>query len=289
MSVESLWGQIIATPGTVSIVCCGIKSGNMICHWESNCAMKRFRYRNWHSRFYNKLGRWRKTNATEGGDQKTREKCKVTDSSMILPSACLSWFVYWEKKASHLCIIKTQPGFSRDFISKSSLDAEANAHQWLRQSLWNISWMFRTLAVLICRKKKKKDMQKCKVTSVFISSLCFFFFFFLQYKHWSREWVTMQLSPIIPPQPCPQPVYKPGMTHTSMLTLEYMAPLRTSPLRIQMIEAAGLALSAWQVRLSGSPALRLTTGPPLMTGSSGGTIDTDTNKEAAISHMTTIW
>lgn len=65
----------------------------------------------------------------------------------------------------------------------------------------------------------------------------------------------------------------PGMTHTSMLTLEYMAPLRTSPLRIQIIEAAGLALSAWQVRLSGSPALRLTTGPPLMTGSSGGTID----------------
>lgn len=59
--------------------------------------------------------------------------------------------------------------------------------------------------------------------------------------------------------------------HTWVPTLEYMAPLRTSPLRIQMMEAAGLALSAWQVRLSGSPARRLTTGPPLITGSSGGT------------------
>lgn len=38
-----------------------------------------------------------------------------------------------------------------------------------------------------------------------------------------------------------------------------------------MMEAAGLALSAWQVRLRGSPARRLTTGPPLMTGFSGGT------------------
>lgn len=62
-----------------------------------------------------------------------------------------------------------------------------------------------------------------------------------------------------------------GMTHTSELTLEYMAPLSTSPLRIQMMDAAGLALSAWQVRLRGSPARRLTTGPPLMTGFSGGT------------------
>jgi len=38
-----------------------------------------------------------------------------------------------------------------------------------------------------------------------------------------------------------------------------------------MMEAAGLALSAWQVRLRGSPALRLMMGPPIMTGSSGGT------------------
>lgn len=97
---------------------------------------------------------------------------------------------------------------------------------------------------------------------------------------------TTQPLPIIPPSPHPQLVFKPGMTHTSMLTLEYMAPLRTSPLRIQMIDAAGLALSAWQVRLSGSPALRLTTGPPLMTGSSGGTIDTDREREG-ISHMIT--
>ena len=55
------------------------------------------------------------------------------------------------------------------------------------------------------------------------------------------------------------------------LTLEYMAPLRTRPLRIQMMEAAGLALSAWQVRLRWSPARRLTTGEPTITGSSGGT------------------
>lgn len=40
-----------------------------------------------------------------------------------------------------------------------------------------------------------------------------------------------------------------------------------------MMEAAGLALSAWQVRFSGSPALRLITGPPLMMGSSGGTVE----------------
>lgn len=72
-----------------------------------------------------------------------------------------------------------------------------------------------------------------------------------------------------------------GLTHTSVLTLEYMAPLRTSPLRIQMIEAAGLALSAWQVRLRGSPARRLTTGPPLMTGFSGGTVDTQKERTLA--------
>lgn len=46
----------------------------------------------------------------------------------------------------------------------------------------------------------------------------------------------------------------------------------TSPFRSQMMEAAGLALSAWQVRLRGSPARRLITGPPRMTGSSGGTV-----------------
>lgn len=69
----------------------------------------------------------------------------------------------------------------------------------------------------------------------------------------------------------PKVVFEAGMTHTSELTLEYMAPLSTSPLRIQMMDAAGLALSAWQVRLRGSPARRLTTGPPLMTGFSGGT------------------
>lgn len=69
----------------------------------------------------------------------------------------------------------------------------------------------------------------------------------------------------------PKLMLEPGLTHTSELTLEYMAPLSTSPLRIQMIDAAGLALSAWQVRLRGSPARRLTTGPPLMTGFSGGT------------------
>lgn len=32
-----------------------------------------------------------------------------------------------------------------------------------------------------------------------------------------------------------------------------------------------MALSAWQVRFRGSPALRLMTGPPVITGSSGGT------------------
>lgn len=40
------------------------------------------------------------------------------------------------------------------------------------------------------------------------------------------------------------------------------------------MDAAGLALSAWHVKFRGLPALRLTTGPPPMTGSSGGTIDT---------------
>lgn len=104
-------------------------------------------------------------------------------------------------------------------------------------------------------------------------------FSFMNYtaKHAKRtqvhSWWT--LMAFIPSPTPPQPVYIPGMTHTSMLTLEYMAPLRTSPLRIQMIDAAGLALSAWQVRLRGSPALRLTTGPPPMTGSSGGTVDRD--------------
>lgn len=57
----------------------------------------------------------------------------------------------------------------------------------------------------------------------------------------------------------------------SVLTLEYMAPFSTSPFLIQMMEAAGLALSAWHVRFNGSPALRLTTGPPSITGLSGGT------------------
>ncbi len=91
----------------------------------------------------------------------------------------------------------------------------------------------------------------------------------------------LSLPIMVPQTTLPQLAIKPGMTHTSMLTLEYMAPFRTSPLRIQMIVAAGLALSAWHVRLSGSPALRLTTGPPLITGSSGGTVDTDTEKEKA--------
>lgn len=42
-----------------------------------------------------------------------------------------------------------------------------------------------------------------------------------------------------------------------------------------MMEAAGLALSAWQVRFSESPARRLTTGAPMITGSSGGTVKAD--------------
>lgn len=54
-------------------------------------------------------------------------------------------------------------------------------------------------------------------------------------------------------------------------TFVYAAPFSTSPLRIQMMEAAGLALSAWQVRFSESPARKLTTGAPIITGSSGGT------------------
>lgn len=84
-------------------------------------------------------------------------------------------------------------------------------------------------------------------------------------------WRTSQMLSELLHIHCPKLAFKPGMTHTSELTLEYMAPLSTSPLRIQMMDAAGLALSAWQVRLRGSPARRLTTGPPLMTGFSGGT------------------
>lgn len=40
-----------------------------------------------------------------------------------------------------------------------------------------------------------------------------------------------------------------------------------------MIEAAGLALLAWQVRFSEFPARKLTTGAPIITGSSGGTVN----------------
>lgn len=83
----------------------------------------------------------------------------------------------------------------------------------------------------------------------------------------------------------PKLVVESGMAPTSELTLEYMAPLRTSPLRIQMMDAGGLALSVWQVRLRGSPARRLTTGPPLMTGFSGGT---DTRKERTHLNQSTI-
>lgn len=53
----------------------------------------------------------------------------------------------------------------------------------------------------------------------------------------------------------------------------------TSPFLNQMMEAAGLALSAWQVRLRGSPARRLITGPPRMTGSSGGTAGVEGRRE----------
>lgn len=67
--------------------------------------------------------------------------------------------------------------------------------------------------------------------------------------------------------------------NSSELTLEYVAPFSTSPFRIQMIEAAGLALSAWHVRLRGSPALRLTMGPPMITGSSGGTTQDGKGKQ----------
>lgn len=59
----------------------------------------------------------------------------------------------------------------------------------------------------------------------------------------------------------------------SCRTFEYMAPLSTRPLRIQMMDAAGLATSAWHVRLRGSPARKLTTGAPTITGSSGGTVE----------------
>lgn len=84
---------------------------------------------------------------------------------------------------------------------------------------------------------------------------------------------------------CPHPLPPAGPTRTSLLTLEYMAPLSTSPSRIQMMEAAGLALSAWQVRLRGSPARRLTTGPPLMTGFSGGTGGTAGGGEQEVSQL----
>lgn len=68
-----------------------------------------------------------------------------------------------------------------------------------------------------------------------------------------------------------------------------MAPLRTSPLRIQMIEAAGLALSAWQVRFRGSPARRLTTGPPRITGFSGGTVDEQKEGAWVTKGLNSIW
>lgn len=40
-----------------------------------------------------------------------------------------------------------------------------------------------------------------------------------------------------------------------------------------MMDAAGLALSAWHVRLRWSPARKLTTGAPTITGSLGGTVE----------------
>ncbi len=104
MSVKSLRGQVITPLGwceqcllctTASKVGTRSVSENLRCEKvQADSSTDR----QWHIRFYNRLGRWRETNATKGGDQNTREKRKVTDSSMISPSACLSWFVDWEKR-----------------------------------------------------------------------------------------------------------------------------------------------------------------------------------------------
>ena len=87
-----------------------------------------------------------------------------------------------------------------------------------------------------------------------------------------------------------RPPRSPGRGGGGGLTLEYMAPLRTRPLRIQMMEAAGLALSAWQVRLRWSPARRLTTGEPTITGSSGGTAGEGKERRVGLSvRLLTQW
>lgn len=162
MPVKSLWGQVITSPGLCGqwlLFAMALKVGALSVS-ENHTFQADSSTESDIVDFHNRLGRWRETNATEGGDQNTREKREVTDSSPISPSACLSWFVYWEKKGqpTFFFAIKTQPGFSRDFISNSSLDAEANAHQWLRQSLWNISWVFSTFAVVIYSKARHANM-----------------------------------------------------------------------------------------------------------------------------------
>lgn len=233
----------------------------MICHWDSHGTIKRFmQVPALHSRFYNWLGRWRETNATEGGDQNTSEKCKVTHSSII--SICLSELIRIKRKEG-------QPYFWNQNTTSNFKGFHLKKQPRWQTPTNNSSSHSETFLGYLSH--LQSSFTACKN----VNNRCFHS---LKNVCRTEAQTPCNTCPSLTTPHHPQSVYKPGMTHTSVLTLAYMAPLRTSPLRIQMIEAAGLALSAWQVRLSGSPALRLTTGPPLMTGSSGGTIDTDTEK-----------
>ena len=67
------------------------------------------------------MGRLREKNAREG-QKIPAARIEIADGSMILPSTCVSWSLYLEKwPATVLFVNKTQPQFSRDFISKCSL------------------------------------------------------------------------------------------------------------------------------------------------------------------------
>jgi len=202
--------------------------------------------------------------AAKGGYLNTGKRLKVIDRAMI------SLFTLCTKKGREFCN-QTTAWISTGFHFKKHFECWDKYPPMAGAKCEAFNRFFAQRCGYL---QQRHTCKKCKLTDAFVLLITVYVLFWKDKANKEKETngtgeLKHRLTATLP-----QSVCIPGMTHTSMLTLEYMAPLRTSPLRIQMIEAAGLALSAWQVRLRESPALRLTTGPPPMTGSSGGTIDT---------------
>lgn len=128
MSIKCLWDQVIVIPGYCEqwLLWTMVVRVVTLCHWDSHCTIKRLMQIP-----VPKVTVDFKTGCEDEEKQmplKEEIKTSVRNAKSLIdplsPSVCLSWFEKWEKKASHIFAIKTQPGFSRHFISKSSLDGK---------------------------------------------------------------------------------------------------------------------------------------------------------------------